>query len=71
MAQTGLEGMFILFFQKGPYAVRQFGDDGQGAFLESVSTAYILHILPGDGALPCFIQYVPDHIIITAVYFVK
>ena len=71
MAQTGRKGMFVLFFQKGPCAVRQFGDDGQGAFLETVSAAYILHILPGYGAVTCFIQYVADHIVITAVYFVK
>ena len=66
--QTGRKGMFVLFLQKGPCAVRQFGDNGQGAFLESVSTAYIIHVLPGYGAVPGFIQYVADHIVITAVY---
>ena len=64
MAQAGRKGM-------GPCAVRQFGDDGQGAFLETVSTAYMLHVLPGYGALPGFIQYVADHIVMSMIRPVK
>ena len=71
MAQPGRKGMFVLLIQKGPCAVRQFGNNGQGAFLETIDPADILHVLPGYGVTPGSVQYVADYIVIAAVDFVK